>query len=161
MKRTLVIIALASACMLAVESSAQLVMDSSVYDETMWTMKKRKMVLDHMDLSEAEKSSFWPLYESYSQAIRFIESETLYIISACNDASYPIESSDLERYSKKMLQNDLLLDRVRIQYYKKLSKALTPARAAQFMQLDSNLRMMLRMEVQSAAEAAEAQASIR
>jgi Spy/CpxP family protein refolding chaperone len=158
----MIIAALIGACLVAAESSAQLVMDTSVYDETMWNMKKRKMVLDVMDLSEAEKSSFWPLYESYSQAIRFTESETLHIMSICNDSSYPMESSELERYSKKMLQNDLVLDRVRLQYYKKFSKALSPTRAAQFMQLDDNLRMMLRMEVQNAAgKSHETQASIR
>ena len=162
MKRLLIVAALIGACMIAIESSAQMASDSVVYDETMWSMKKRKMVLDHMDLSEAEKASFWPLYESYSRAIQFIETENLEIISASNDIAYPIESSDLEKYSRKMLQNDLLLDRVRIQYYKKFSRALSPARATQFMQLDDNLRMMLRMEVQNAAQGStEAQASIR
>lgn len=161
MKRLFTLAALIGACIIATESAAQMAADSIVYDETMWSMKKRKMVLDHMDLSEAEKASFWPLYESYSRAIQFIETENLEIISACNDIAYPIESSDLEKYSRKMLQNDLLLDKVRIQYYKKFSRALSPTRAAQFMQLDDNLRMMLRMEVQNAAQSTEAQASIR
>lgn len=146
---------------IATSVPAQLVSDSSTYDETLWSMKKRKMVMDHMDLSEAEKASFWPVYESYSSAIRFLETETLSIISACNDPNYPMEDGDLERYSKKMLQNDLLLDRVRIQYYKKFSKALSTAKASQFMQLDDNLRMMLRMQVQDIAQTSGAQASIR
>jgi hypothetical protein len=162
MKLSVAILSLSFVCLFAFETSAQQVMDTSVYDETLWSMKKRKMVLDYMDLTEAEKASFWPLYESFSSAIRFMETETLQIISACNDTAYPLEKGDLERYSKKMLQNDLLLDRVRIQYYKKFSKALSPERATRFMQLDDNLRMMLRMDVQNAAEAAnEAQASIR
>ena len=161
MKRS-IIAAFVGLCMMVIDSPAQMAMDSAVYDETMWSMKKRRMVMDHLDLSEAEKASFWPLYESYSRAIQFIETETLEIIAACNDTAYPIESSDVEKYSRKMLQNDLLLDRVRIQYYKKFSRALSPSRASQFMQLDDNLRMMLRIEVQDAAQgSAEAQASLR
>ena len=140
---------------------AQSVDSSSVYDETLWAMKKRKLVMDYMDFSEAEKASFWPVYESYSSAIRFLETETLTIISACNDPGYPMETGDLERYSRKMLQNDLLLDRVRIQYFKRFSKALSAERASQFMQLDDNLRMMLRMQVQDEARTSGAQASIR
>jgi Spy/CpxP family protein refolding chaperone len=162
MKPSAIVLIVFCVCLFTNNVSAQNVMDSSVYDETMWTMKKRKLVLDYLDLTEAEKASFWPLYENYSQAIRFIETETLQIISVCNDPGSNLDQTDLERYSKKRLQNDLLLDRVRIQYYRKFSKALTPVRASQFMQLDENLRMMLRMEVQQNSQSAgEAQASIR
>ncbi len=162
MKPVLNIAALLITMSVAVESTAQLVVDKPVYDETMWAMQKRKTVLDHMDLTEAEKAAFWPIYESYSRAIQFIESETLYIISVSNDPTYQMDQNEIESYSRKKLQNDLLLDRARFQYYKKFSKALSPARAAQFMQLDDNLRMVLRMDVQTAAQRGEeAQASIR
>jgi hypothetical protein len=162
MKLSLVLFTFFSLVIAANESCAQLAADSSFYDETMWTMKKRKMVMDYMDLTEAEKASFWPVYESYHMAIQFMESETLSIISICNDPAHKMEEGELERYSRKVLQNDLLLDRVRIQYYKKFSRALTPTRASQFMQLDDNLRMMLRMEVQNVAHTSdEAHASIR
>jgi hypothetical protein len=164
MKKSLIILGLAlTLCLDTSLVCAQVSTDSAVvYDETLWMMKKRKLILEYMDLSEAEKSSFWPVYENYSMSIRTIESETLEIIMACNDPSLNLEGSDLEKYSKRMLQNDLLLDRVRIQFYKKFSKALSPSRASQFMQLDDNLRMMLRMEVQNAASTSgQAQASIR
>jgi Spy/CpxP family protein refolding chaperone len=167
MKSLTIAAAIIGAFLYAFDSSAQVATnsttaDSVIYDETMWTMKKRKMVMDHMDLTEAEKSSFWPIYESYSMAIQYMESETLHIISVCNDPGSGIDQAELEQYSKKMLQNDLLLDRVRIQYYRKFSRALSPARATQFMQLDDNLRMMLRMDVQNAAQTSGvAQASMR
>lgn len=142
---------------------AQFSADPAVlFDETIWSTQKRKVVLDQMDLSEAEKASFWPIYESYTQAISAIETENLQIIVACNDKSAGLSQSDIERYSRKQLQNDLLLDRVRLQYYKRLSKALSPEKASQFMQLDENLRMELRFDIQNRVQRDnEAQASIR
>jgi hypothetical protein len=140
----------------------QLFADTTLFDEMLWGNQKRRMVMEEMQLSEAEKASFWPVYESYTRAISYTEAEALHIIVACNDASYGLDQNDLERYSKRLLQNDLLLDRFRIQYYKKFAKALSASRASQFMQLDANLRMMLRIEVQNKVQGTnEAQASAR
>jgi hypothetical protein len=161
--KSIVAVALSFLVLLITPSFAQLVGDSSsVYDETLWNMKKKRLVLENMELSEADKSSFWHLYEDYSRAIGGIESENLLIIMACADKSLGLDQRDREIYSRRLLQNDLLLDRLRIQYYKKFSRALTPDLATKFMQLDDNLRMMVRFEVQNKMDSAnEAQASIR
>jgi hypothetical protein len=162
MKRIIVILSLLGVFLLPATATAQLIGDSSAYDETLWGMKKRKMVMENMDLSEAEKAAFWPVYENYAFAVRNIDTETLQIIVAINDHASGLHQHDLEKYSKRLLQNELILDRMRISYYKKFSKALSPSRANQFMQMDDNLRMMLRFEVQRNVEISnETQASIR
>jgi hypothetical protein len=161
--KSIVAVALSCLVLLTTTSFAQMVGDSSaIYDETLWNMKKKRLVVENMDLTEADKSSFWHLYEDYSRAISGIESENLQIIMACADKSLGLDQRDLEVYSKRLLQNDLLLDRLRIQYYKKFSRALSPDLASRFMQLDDNIRMMVRFDVQNKMDSAnEAQASIR
>src|SRR5690606_3241842 len=116
--------------------------------ETMLKMKKRKMLLAYLDLSEAEKAAFWPLYEGYSNATKAVELESLQLLAVCAAPGSSITDKELERYSKRLLMNDILLAKLRREYYTKFKKALSPQNASQFMQFDDSFRMMLRMDAQ-------------
>lgn len=129
--------------LLSFTSEAQLVNDTARLSESMWSMKKKKWVLEYLDLTEAEKASFWPLYESYSQAIRYLELETGQILELFEEDSNSLKPREIERYMQQVLLNDLLLAKVRRQYYRKFSKALSPRIATEFMQLDKAMRMMI------------------
>ena len=139
----------------------QLVTDTTRYSDSMWSMKKKKMVMDYLNLTEGQKASFWPIYESYSQAIRYIEMESFEILDTYHRSGENMKPADIEKYAKRILQNDLLLAKVRKQYYNKFSKALTPDIASSFMHFDDMIRMALRMEANSGTEeAAVAKASL-
>lgn len=131
---------------------AQTEEDSLRYAESIWSMKKKAMILDQMDLTEAEKSAFWPIYESYSNAIQFLEIESIRLLgytvkkNSLSDKKAAVACEDL-------LANDVLLAKVRKQYFKKFKKALSPAQAGRFMQLDNNFRTMLRLQVQQESPA--------
>jgi Spy/CpxP family protein refolding chaperone len=161
MKRILLTLSLSG--ILALTSAyGQLVTDTTRFSDSMWSMKKKKMVMDYLDLSEAEKASFWPIYENYSQAIRYIEMETFEILDTYHRMGGTMKTADVEKYAKRVLQNDLLLAKVRKQYYNKFSKALTPDIASSFMHFDDMMRMVLRIEAKSGAEeAAVARASLK
>jgi hypothetical protein len=109
-------------------------------------MKKRKMVLDYLDLTEAEKAAFWPLYDEYYNEINPIETETLLLLRLCSGNE--LDEKDLEKYSKRLLLNDLMLAKIRRQYYSRFKLGLSGLRASQFMQFDDSFRMMLRYEAQ-------------
>jgi hypothetical protein len=117
--------------------------------DTMLSMKKRKMVLEYLDLSEAEKAAFWPLYEEYYNEINAIETESLMLLRLCSGNE--LGARDLEKYSKRLLLNDLILAKVRRQYYARFKAGLSGLRASQFMQFDDSFRMMLRYEAQQPA----------
>jgi hypothetical protein len=114
--------------------------------DTMLDMKKRKIVLDYLDLTEAEKAAFWPLYEDYYKEINPIETESLLLLSLCS--SDEIDEKDMEKYSKRLLLNDLVLAKIRRQYFAKFKAGLSSLRASQFMQFDDSFRMMMRYEAQ-------------
>jgi hypothetical protein len=140
----------------------QLVTDTTRFSDSMWSMKKKKMVMEYLNLSEGQKASFWPIYEIYSQAIRYIEMENFEIMDIYHRMAGTLKPADVERYSKRILQNDLLLAKVRKQYYNKFSRALTPDIASSFMHFDDMMRMVLRIEAKSgAAEAELARASLK
>lgn len=143
MKRLLVLVLLSA---FVVSASAQRVGDTLRYAESVWSMKKKAMILEQMGLTEAEKSSFWPVYESYANAIQFLDMEYIRLMNYISEAG--LKEKQLESVCEHMLENDLLLAKTRKQYYQRFKKALSPAQAGKFMQLDSDFRTLLRIEMQ-------------
>jgi Spy/CpxP family protein refolding chaperone len=130
------------------ETMGQILTDSVAYSETMWRMEKRKLVLDNMELTEAEKACFWPLYESYTNSIEFVEGQSLGILAEYESASV-MEDRELEKLTLQLMENDLYLAKHRKQFYRKLSKALSPEHATRFLALDDTLRQMLRLKIKA------------
>lgn len=124
---------------------AQNVDDSLRYAESIWSMEKKAMILEHMNLTEAEKSSFWPVYESYSNAIQYLDMEYIRLLNYREEGLTEKKSASLTEH---MLLNDVLLAKTRKQYYRKFKKALSPAQASRFMQLDNDFRTMIRIHAQ-------------
>ena len=144
MKRFVALLTLTVFCTGAL--SAQEIDDSLRYAESIWSMKKKAMVLEEMHLTEAEKSSFWPVYESYSNAIQYLEMEYIRLLNLTDEEKMSDKKSAL--LTEHMLMNELLLAKTRKLYFKRFKKALTPALASRFMQIDSNFRTMLRIQMQ-------------
>lgn len=130
---------------------AQKVDDSIRYAESIWSMEKKAMILDQMNLSEAEKASFWPVYESYANAIQYLDMEYIRLLTYTGEKDLSEKKS--ASLAEHMLMNELLLAKTRKQYYRKFSKALTPAQAAKFMQIDNNFRTMIRLQMQKESPA--------
>lgn len=130
---------------------AQKVDDSIRYAESIWSMEKKAMILDQMKLTEAEKASFWPVYESYANAIQYLDME--YVRMLTYTGKEELSEKKSAALAEHMLMNELLLAKTRKQYYRKFSKALTPAQAATFMQIDNNFRTMIRIQMQKESPA--------
>ena len=124
---------------------AQKVDGSLRYAESIWSMQKKAMILEQMDLTEAEKSAFWPVYESYASAIQYLDMEYIRLLNYTPEDLTEKKAASL---TENMLMNELLLAKTRKQYFRKFSKALTPAQAGKFMQIDNNFRTMLRIQMQ-------------
>jgi hypothetical protein len=124
--------------------------DSLRYAESVWSMEKKAMIVKQMDLTEAEKSAFWPIYESYSNAIQYIDIEYIRLLTLRDEDLSDKQATSLTEH---MLMNELLLAKARKQYFRKFRKALTPALASRFMQLDNDFRTMLRIQMQKESPA--------
>lgn len=144
MKRLILFALLTSA--LTPKSFAQKVDDSLRFAESIWSMEKKALILDEMNLSEAEKAAFWPVYESYSNAIQYLDMEYLRLIDLGGDTELSEKKS--AALTESLLMNELLLAKTRKQYFRKFRKALSAAQASRFMQLDNDFRTMLRLQMQ-------------
>lgn len=130
---------------------AQKVDDSLRYAESIWSMEKKAMILEAMDLTEAEKAAFWPVYQSYSNAIQYLDMEYIRLLTYADEADLTDKKSGA--VTETLLMNELLLAKTRKQYFRKFRKALTAAQASRFMQLDNDFRTMIRLQMQKESPA--------
>ncbi|HET9487103.1 MAG TPA: hypothetical protein VFO54_06700 [Chryseosolibacter sp.] len=149
MKRLMAL--LISALFVSPHLFAQEVDDSLRFAESVWSMEKKAVILEEMDLTEAEKSAFWPVYDSYSNAIQYLDMEYIRLINYTPE--HELSDRKASSLTENILLNEILLAKTRKQYYKKFSKALSPAQAGKFMQLDSDIRTMIRLKMQKNAPA--------
>src|SRR5688500_19648904 len=91
---------------------AQKVDDSLRYAESIWSMQKKAMILEQMDLTEAEKSAFWPVDESYANAIQYLDMEYIRLINYTPEDLTEKKAASL---TENMLMNELLLATARKQ----------------------------------------------
>lgn len=145
--KTILLSSLAVLC-LFVSTSGQVLPDSVKYIDHVLTMKKKMAVLRHLGLSEAEKSSFWPVFDSYERATKSYEMQSVLLISKYTQAGDRYSPKELYEFSTRILRNDLELAKIRKKYYRRFRQAVSPERASAFMQLDESFRNMIRMEAQ-------------
>lgn len=127
---------------------AQTLADSLKYIDHQWTLKKKAAVLKHMNLTEADKSSFWPVFDSFQRATCNYEMQSVMLISKYNRRGAGYSAQELYNFSSQVLKNDLELARLRKKYYKRFRHAVSAGQASAFMLLDENFRTAMRMEVQ-------------
>ena len=130
---------------------AQKVDDTLRYAESIWSMEKKAMILEEMDLTEAEKAAFWPVYQSYANAIQYLDMEYIRLLTYAEEETLTEKKS--AALTESLLMNELLLAKTRKQYFRKFRKALTAAQAGRFMQLDNDFRTMIRLQMQKESPA--------
>lgn len=122
--------------------------DSLRFADRRWELEKRAMVLHYMQLTEAEKSSFWPVFERYQQATQYLEMEYVYLLTRFAKGYNSLSENQYDELLSQLLKNDMFLARIRRQYFKRFKRALSSQQASTFMHLDSTFRTMVRLEVQ-------------
>lgn len=130
------------------QTSAQEFTDSLRFIELNWSMKKKALILDYMDLSEADKSSFWPVYEYYTSATKHLELECVYLISRYSREFDQLSPKEMNDILSRILENDVTLAKLRRVFFRRFKKALSARQAAVFMQIDNIFRSTIRMNAQ-------------
>jgi hypothetical protein len=142
MKRTTISRILCCSFFLLITSSlfGQSVLDSLRFQHRMLSMKKKSLILDYLQLTEAEKSSFWPIYDSYADVMEHVEMECLYLVfNYTRDNADPLiinSAPHKEDLSAQLEDINIRMSKIRKHYNKKFRKALSEEKAKAFMQLD-------------------------
>ena len=112
--------------------------------------EKRDLVKEYMKLDEAQSAKFWPLYDEFQGAKGKNGQDRIQIIKDYGSQYPTMTDAQASSLVKRTLSNDKAYTKLQEKYFKKFSKAVSPIKAAQFMQLEDYFRTMIRSEVQEA-----------
>jgi hypothetical protein len=129
---------------LSVFTSAQSTFDSIRCEHRVSLLKKKALILRELNLTESQKSSFWPIYESYELATEFVEAEYSFLRWKFSNQFQGLNSHEQYELSAQLVEDEFLIARIRKQYFKKFRKAITAEQLTTFMQLDQQERNFFR-----------------
>jgi hypothetical protein len=141
------IILFAICLVFAAGSQAQTNTDEIALMQSAFGMTKQQMVKDFMKLSETESAAFWTIYDDYEAARKEIGKKRIANISAYADNYAGLTNEKATELMNKSfaIQSEFL--KLQQKTFKKMSKEVSPLRAAQFTMLESYIENSIRMDV--------------
>jgi hypothetical protein len=104
-----------------------------------------------MQLTGAEAGVFWPIYRNYEKELAAVGDRKLEMIRefAALNASGTLDSKKADDLAKRWLKNTQ--DRLDLwkKYQKQISKAVSPIRAAQFLQIENQMALFVDVNIAS------------
>jgi hypothetical protein len=123
-------------------TNAQILLDKIKAD-------KKLLVASNMDLTDEEAAKFWPLYEEYQRGLdqlnRRMAGTILEYAEANEKGSIP------DATAKKLLDEALMVEEGEVElkkaYAQKFSEVLPAAKAARYLQIETKIRSLLRLDL--------------
>ena len=113
------------------------------------TADKKLVIMNNMNLTDAEAKAFWPVYEAYKKDLHQIN---LRLVKVLNDYSLAFnKGAVLEDTAKKLLAEDIAIElaeaNLKKTYVPKLSKAIPAAKVARYIQIEKKIRAIVRYQL--------------
>jgi hypothetical protein len=110
---------------------------------------KKLIVTKYMELTEAEAKNFWSVYEDYQKDLQKINERLLNMLQSYA-ADYRDKSLTDEK-AKQLLDEWIAIDnddaKRRAAYVPKVMKALPPKKAARYLQIENEYRILLKYDL--------------
>jgi hypothetical protein len=110
---------------------------------------KKLIITKYMELTEAEAKNFWPVYEEYQNDLQKIDLRLLNLLQSYA-ADYRNKSLTDEK-AKQLLDEWIAIDnddaKRRASYVPKVMKALPPKKAARYLQIENEYRILLKYDL--------------
>ena len=110
---------------------------------------KKLIITKYMELTEAEAKNFWPVYEEYQKDLQKIDQRLLNLLQSYA-ADYRNKSLTDEK-AKKLLDEWIAIDnddaKRRASYVPKVMKALPPKKAARYLQIENEYRILIKYDL--------------
>jgi hypothetical protein len=110
---------------------------------------KKLIITNYMELTEAEAKNFWPVYEEYQKDLQKIDQRLLNLLQSYA-ADYRNQSLTDEK-AKQLLDDWIAIDnddaKRRASYVPKVMKALPPKKAARYLQIENEYRILLKYDL--------------
>ena len=110
---------------------------------------KKLIVAKYMELTESEAKKFWPVYDEYQNDLKTTNERLLRLLESYA-ADYKSKSLTDEK-AKKLLNEWIAIDqddgKRRSTFAPKVLQALPPKKAARYLQIENEYRILLRYEL--------------
>jgi hypothetical protein len=111
--------------------------------------EKKSIVTKYMELTDAEAKNFWPVYEDYQKDLQKIN-ERLHAMLQSYAADYRNKSLTDEK-AKKLLDEWIGIEQDEVKQRKafvpKIVKALPAKKAARYLQIENEYRMLIKYDL--------------
>ena len=110
---------------------------------------KKLIVAKYMELTESEAKKFWPVYEEYQKDLQTIN-QRLFNLLQSYAADYRNNSLTDEK-ARKLLDEWIAIEnddaKRRSSFVPKVTKALPPKKAARYLQIENEYRILLKYDL--------------
>lgn len=141
------IILFAICIVFAVATKAQSNNDEVALVQSAFGMTKQQMVKDFMKLSDAESAKFWTIYDEYEAARKEMGKKRVANITAYADNYDKLSDDKATELMNKSFAIQAEFAKLQQKTFKKMSKEISPLRAAQFTMLESFIENSIRAEI--------------
>ena len=132
---------------MALGVKAQITDEISFY-QSIWGLEKQAIVKSYMDLSEAQATAFWPVYDSYELKRKEIGKDKVMILSDYATNYNSLSGDQAKDLIHRAAANNIASQKLLKKTFNKLSKSLDPVTAAKFVQLENYFIVMIQMSIQ-------------
>jgi hypothetical protein len=110
---------------------------------------KKVLVASNMQLTDAEATAFWPIYDAYQNDLKAINARLGNAILAYSDAykAGPITDQTAKKFLDEAIAIDDAEAKLRKDYAAKLTASIPAAKAARYLQIETKIRAAIRYEL--------------
>ena len=145
MKKVLAICAFLSVYSL---SMAQVTLDELQKVQQLWGKGKQALTTELLNLQPDQQAAFNKVFDGYLADRQKLGQERIALIDDYAKSFNGIDAAKSKFLAKGFLKNDSKLNKLHKKYFNKLSKALNPTQAAQWLQLEKYIDNAVRSEMQ-------------
>jgi hypothetical protein len=111
--------------------------------------QKEGIIKDTMQFTDAEGTTFWPVYKLYATDQKAIGDKRVAIITDYAKKYDTLSDADAKSLTQRMLQVDDDTQALRKKYFPKFEAAIGGKRAAMFYQVDNRLSLIVNVQLAS------------
>ena len=110
-------------------------------------MTKKDAVKEYIQVSDAQKDTFWQLYDEYETQRKELGTQRIDLLIQYGKEYRSMTNEQADAWMKKVIVLQGKTDKLIVTYFKKIKKATDPIIATQFYQIENYILSIVRMKV--------------
>jgi len=108
---------------------------------------KVQILTELMDLSPDDSAKFWPVYNEYDKSLTKLADERLGLIKMYAQNYGSLTDDQVVQIANGMLDFDANRNKLKREYFQKMSQTLSPKMAARFLQIENQIEKLIDLQI--------------